>query len=150
MIMVIKEIDYIYEEAERLSKGLNPIDKGRLARYLLDEGKAEKNSVLSFCRVLMLHLLKCIHQPERTSRSWHNSIKNSYDSLYAYIGESKQLYNYLKDNFDKVYRRARSDASDETRLPLTTFPTENIFIIDKILDEDWIYDFLEEHPIVEW
>jgi len=148
--MIIQEIDYIYEEADRLSKGLDPIDKERLARYLLDEGKAEKNSVLSFCRVLMLHLLKCTYQPEKISRSWHQSIKNSYDSLHTYVAESKQLYNYLKENFDRVYRRARSDASEETRLPLNTFPTENIFDIDTILNEDWIYTFLEEHPIVEW
>ena len=126
------------------------MDKGRLARYLLDEGKAERNSVLSFCEVLMLHLLKCIYQPGRTSRSWHTSIKNSYYSLYSYVEDSKVLYNYLKDNFNKIYRRARSDASDETRLTLNTFPAENIFNLDKILDEDWIYDFLEEHPIVEW
>ena len=148
--MVIRDVDYIYEEANRLAKGLEPIDKGRLARYLLDEGKAERNSVLSFCEVLMLHLLKCMYQSERISRSWHYSIKNSYKSLYTYIEESKVLYNYLNDNFNKVYRRARSDASDETCLPLNFFPVENIFNLDTLLDEDWIYTFLEEHPIVKW
>ena len=149
-MIILDETDYIYEEAKRLEQGLELLDRNRLAKYLLDENKAEKRSVLIFTEVLLIHLLKCIYQPEKITRSWHKSIKNCFKSLSVYVGESKLLYNYLNDNFDKVYRRARNEASLETCIPIDTFPKDNIFKIDDILNEDWIYDFLEEHKIVEW
>lgn len=149
-MIILDETDYIYEEAKRLEQGLELLDRNRLAKYLLDENKAEKRSVLSFTEVLLIHLLKCIYQPEKTTRSWHKSIKDCFKSLSVYVGESKLLYSYLNDNFDKVYRRARNEASLETCILIDTFPKDNIFKIDDILNEDWIYDFLEEHKIVEW
>ena len=148
--MEIKELDFIYEEGERLLRGEPSTDWKRLGRYLVNEGTSDKREVISYITVLMLHLLKCEYQPEKTSKSWHNSIEDSGDNLQIDIEKSKILYNCLKTRIDRAYTRARSKASRETNLPLSTFPKECPYIVDDLLNDNWIYNFLEEHPIAEW
>jgi hypothetical protein len=148
--MEIKELDFIYEEGERLLRGEPSSDWKRLGKYLVNEGTSDKREVISYATILMLHLLKCEYQPEKTSKSWHNSIEDSSDNLQIDIEQSKVLYNCLKTGIDRAYTRARSKASRETNLPLSIFPKECPYIVDDLLNDDWIYNFMEEHPIVEW
>jgi hypothetical protein len=140
--MIIKELDFIYEEGERLIRGEPSTDWARLGRYLVNEGISDKREVISYATVLMIHLLKCEYQPEKISKSWHNSIEDSSYNLQLDIEQSKVLYNYLKANLDRAYIKARSKASRETNLPLNTFPKECPYKIDDLLNDDWIYNFL--------
>ena len=103
-----------------------------------------------YATILMLHLLKCEYQPEKTTKSWHNSIEDSSSDLQIDIEQSKVLYNYLNTNINRAYTKARSKASRETNLPLDTFPKDCPYTIENLLDEDWIYEFLENHPISDW
>lgn len=148
--MIIKEIDFIYEEGERLLRGEPSTDWKRLGRYLVNEGASDKREVISYATILMLHLLKCEYQPEKITKSWHNSIEDSSGDLQIDIEQSKVLYNYLKTNINKAYIRARSKASRETNLPLNTFPKECPYNVDNLLSDDWVYNFLEEHSIADW
>lgn len=149
-MIILNDTDYIYEEANRISKGLDILDRKRLADYLFMESKSDKRKVVSHCQNLIKHLLKCLYQSEKTSRSWHLTIRNASNTLIDYVEDSKVLYNYLVEKFDDIYDEARLDAYYETRLSLDTFPKENIFKVDELLSKQWVRHFLEEHPIANW
>lgn len=148
--MFLTDYDFIYEETLKLLNNEDCSDKPRLGRFLVDEMARDKNAVVSICEILMMHLLKCLYQKERTSRSWHNTILNTHRTLEEYTTESKNLYNHLVTNFDKCYKIARRKASNETRLDINTFPINNIFEINNLINLDWILNFLDEHPIQIW
>lgn len=148
--MIIRDLDFIYEEGERLIRGEPSTDWARLGRYLVNEGISDRREVISYASNVILHLLKCEYQPEKTSKSWHNSIEESSLCLREDIKQSKVLYNYLLSNVINAYRPARHKASRETNLPLDTFPKECPYVVENLLNEDWIYEFLENHPIADW
>ena len=63
-------------QAELLREGrLAEIDAAAIAEEIDDVGEEEYHRLESALRVLMLHLLKWDHQPERRSRSWTLSIR---------------------------------------------------------------------------
>ncbi len=76
---VAKEADlysWAVRQAELLRKGrLAEIDAAAIAEEIDDVGEEEYYRLESALRVLMLHLLKWDHQPERRSRSWTLSIQ---------------------------------------------------------------------------
>lgn len=149
-MIILNDTDYIYEEANRIKDNKELLDRERLYQYLLDESKSDKRAAKSYLKILMLHLLKCIYQPEKTSRSWHQSIINSFDDFLDYVEDSKIVLSYIRDNFNVIYNQARINAHYETNLPLDTFSENNIFNLDDLLDKNWISEFLKEHPIAKW
>jgi len=149
-MIILNDTDYIYEEANRIKDNKEPLDRERLYQYLLDESKSDKRAAKSYLKVLMLHLLKCIYQPEKTSRSWHQSIINSFDDFLDCVEDSKIVLSYIRDNFNVIYNQARINAHYETNLSLDTFSENNIFNLDDLLDKNWISEFLKEHPIAKW
>ena len=149
-MITLNDTDYIYEEANRLKNNEELLDRQRLYQYLLDESKSDKRAAKSYLKVLMLHLLKCIYQPEKISRSWHQSIINSFNDFYDCTNDSKVIQNYIHDNFDDIYNLARINAYYETNLSLNTFPINNIFNFDDLINEDWISNFLTEYSIADW
>ena len=73
-----KEADlysWALRQAELLRAGrLSEIDAAAIAEEIDDVGKEEYHRLESALRVVMLHLLKWDHQPDRRSRSWTLSI----------------------------------------------------------------------------
>ena len=62
-------------QAELLRAGrLSEIDPAAIAEEIDDVGEEQYDKLESALRVVMLHLLKWDHQPERRSRSWTLSI----------------------------------------------------------------------------
>jgi hypothetical protein len=62
------------EQARLLSEGKwNELDVADLAEEIESLGKSERNALGSFLDVIVLHLLKLMYQPERTSRRWRSS-----------------------------------------------------------------------------
>ena len=71
---VTKEADlysWALRQAELLRAGrLSEIDPAGIAEEIDDVGEEQYDRLESALRVLMLHLLKWDHQPDRRSRSW--------------------------------------------------------------------------------
>jgi hypothetical protein len=67
-----------------------------------------------------------------------NSINEHRDRIYDILDDSPSLRQYIRDEFSKVYARARKRASRETQKPLDVFPIECPFTIEQILDEDYL------------
>src|ERR1700683_520841 len=63
-------------QAELLRAGrLTEIDAAAIAEEIDDVGEEQYDKLESALRVLMLHLLKWDHQPEKRSRSWAASVR---------------------------------------------------------------------------
>ena len=83
-------------------------------------------------------MLKYKYQPEKITKSWVNSINEHRDRIYDILDNSPSLRQYIRDEFSKVYGRARRRASRETQKPLDVFPIECPFTIEQVLDEDYL------------
>ena len=115
------DIDYLVEELEAL-------------------GRSEQKELGSYLQVLLMHLLKCQYQPERRTKSRDNTLSNCRDKIQDCLEDTPSLRRFLEDSewLNKYYRRAHRDAAKETQKPLENFPTECPFIIEQILNSDFL------------
>ena len=109
---------------------------------LIDEieglAQNQKQALKSNLRVVLMHLLKYQYQPEKITNSWVSNINEHRDRIYDILDDSPSLRQYIRDEFSKVYGRARRRASRETQKPLDVFPIECPFTIEQVLDEDYL------------
>ena len=90
--------------------------------------------------MVFLHLLKWQYQPNKRSRSWKSSIFEHRRRLHEAFKGSPSLKPFFTNIFPECYQYGRKQASIETDLSLTAFPTESPFTIDEILDENFLPD----------
>ena len=98
------------------------IDLGNIIEEIESVGKRERSTVRSALLILMMHILKWQHQPERRSRSWSLSIASQRLAYEDAIRENPSLKADLDTIRAEAYRRARIEAAAETDLPLSAFP----------------------------
>jgi hypothetical protein len=108
------------------------MDYLHLSEYLADMAKRDRREVFSRLVVLLTHLLKWEHQPERRSGSWRGTIREQRRELRQLL-ESATLRNYAEAMLSDAYAEARRQAADETELSLDTFPTEDARGVDEFL-----------------
>ena len=71
---------WVQEQVALLRAGrLGEIDAENIAEEISDVGSNEYDKLESALRVLLAHMLKWDHQPERRSRSWENTIGEQRD-----------------------------------------------------------------------
>ena len=88
---------------------------------------------------LVTHLLKWQYQPSgrQTGPSWRSTIRTQRDEIAALLEQSPSLRRTIPEALHVRYRRAREDASDQTGLPLATFPEACAWTVEQVLDEDF-------------
>ena len=129
------------EQGARLRAGeLDGLDLGNLAEEIESLGKSQFASLVSALRIVLLHVLKFDHQPERRTRSWAVSIATHRDQAVEELDESPGLKSRLDEAVTKAYRRARLEASGETGLPLTVFPETCPYPLDAIMNRPFAID----------
>ena len=108
---------------------------------LIDEieglAQNQKQALKSNLRIVLIHLLKYQYQPEKITNSWVSNINEHRDRIYDILDDNPSLEQYIRDEFSRVYDRARKRASRETQKPLDVFPIECPFTIKQVLDEDY-------------
>jgi hypothetical protein len=116
------------------------VDVDNLVEELGDLGRSEQKELGSYLKLLMMHLLKWQHQPERRTTSWEVTLSNCRDGIQDCLEDSPSLQRFLKDGewLAKYYRRARRDAAKETLLPIDRFPTELPYSVEQMLDSDFL------------
>ena len=114
------------------------LDLENLIEEIEDLGKRERRAITSQLIRLLLHLLKWQYQPQRRSDSWLDSIADARLQIELALQDSPSLKVYPLEQLDKSYQRARRSASKQTGLPLTTFPEQCPFLLEYILNEDWL------------
>jgi hypothetical protein len=110
------------------------MDHANLSEYLADMAKRDRREVFSRLVVLLTHLLKWEHQPERRSGSWRGTIREQRRELRQLL-ESGTLRNHAAAVLAEAYAEARRQAADETEMDVSAFPVENLWPLDKALGE---------------
>ncbi len=110
------------------------MDYPNLSEYLADMAHRDRREVFSRLVVLLTHLLKSAHQPDRLGGSWRATIREQRRELRQLL-DSKTLRNHAVTVLADAYTEARRQAADETELDLGMFPAENGWDLDAALGE---------------
>jgi formyltetrahydrofolate synthetase len=84
-----------------------------------------------------MHLLKWKYQPQKQSKSWLSTINEQRLQLELILEQNPSLKREIEQIITQRYGKARKMASQETRLDLQLFPSENPFNLTEILGEDF-------------
>ena len=98
------------------------LDRDNLAEEIESLGREQFNKLESALRVLLLHILKWDHQPDKRTRSWALSIKTNRVELEDIIGDNPGLKPRIAEAIARAYRKARIEAARETGLEENRFP----------------------------
>jgi hypothetical protein len=104
-----------------------------LSEYLSDMARRDKREVLSRLSLLIAHLLKWEHQPDRRANSWQATIAVQRQELSDLL-ESKTLYNFAVENLEKVYQRGVKQAAVESGIAEGDFPGACPWTVEEILE----------------
>ena len=117
-----------------LSGRFDQLDVGTLAEYLTDMAKRDRREVYSRLVVLLAHLLKWEHQPDRRSGAWRGTILEQQREVRLLL-ESGTLHNHAVAILSDAYADARKQAAAETGLARGTFPEVCAWDLDGVLTD---------------
>jgi hypothetical protein len=119
------------------ARDADALDWEHLAEEMQVLAASERRALRSFLRGLLLHLLKWHYQPSmrQTGHSWQTSIKHGRREVRDILEDEPGLRPLVDETLVRAYQYAREDASDETHLPLATFPDVCPWTLAQILDE---------------
>jgi hypothetical protein len=128
-------IEWVHHNAGLLRSGcLEKADIDHIAEEIEDLGKSQHRALESRLEALIEHLLKWKIQPERRSRSWHNTIREQRAQIARPLRKMPSLGPQLPENLGEIYEGAVAGALLDTRLPETAFRASSPFSLDQILD----------------
>jgi Domain of unknown function DUF29 len=131
------------------TRSSNALDWDHVAEELRLLGVSEERELVSRLRVLIAHLLKCVYQPERETRSWQLTIANQRDELADHLRGNPGLKSKLSSSWIKAYSLGRRDAAIETELDVSTYPEAPAFTYEQAIGEQAIgEDWLPETPSI--
>lgn len=110
------------------------MDYRHLSEYLADMAKRDRREVFSRLVVLLSHLLKWEHQPDRRCGSWKGTIREQRRELRQLL-ESGTLRNHAEAVLADAYAEARRQAADETELSVDVFPVAETRGLEELLAE---------------
>jgi len=113
------------------------LDREALAEEIESLGKSQHRELGSRLVVLLLHLLKWGYQPLERSGSWRSTIRTQRRELRRLLQQNPGLRPLVPSAVADGYPDARLDASDETGLPLATFPATCPWTLEQVLDADF-------------
>lgn len=110
------------------------LDIEHLADEIADVGRSERHALTGALDVILLHLLKWDHQPDRRSRSWVTSIRTQRCVVENRLEDSPSLRAQIEGLIARAYHRARIEAAGETGLDEDIFPAECPYAWEAILE----------------
>ena len=132
---------WVQEQVTLLRAGrLTEIDAQNIAEELGDVGKSEFGKMQSALEVLLTHMLKWDHQPEKRTRSWENTIAIQRRHYSHVLADNPGLKPRRDEALDRAYELARLGASSETGMLTARFPAECPYDWVDILERSFDYD----------
>lgn len=126
------------EQARLLREGrLDEVDRENVAEEILDVGRTEYRVLESALRVLLVHILKWDHQPERRSRSWENTVREQRQVVENQLQDNPSLKARLDEAVGRAYRGARLAASSETDMEVARFPETCPYSWEEIMEREF-------------
>ena len=129
------------EQARLLRAGrFDLLDLEHLAEEIEDVGRSEQRELASRMAVLLAHLLKWQHQPERRGHSWQRTIKEQRRGISHRLDETPSLKAKLNEAkwWDGIWTDAVLQAIQETGLD--NFPETCPWTASEILNPEWLPD----------
>lgn len=114
------------------------IDWENVAEELDTLGRSEKRELRSRLGVLLLHLLKWLHQPMHQSTSWGLTIEEQRDAIAEVLASNPSLKPVLDQTLKEAYRSARRQAVVESGLSQTTFAEDCPWSTAQVLDPNFL------------
>ena len=123
------------EQAALLRAGrIAEADALNIAEEIDDVGNEQYDKLQSALRVILLHLSKWDHQPERRSRSWHLSIKVQRNHVLRVLRKNPGLKPRADEAVVEAYQDARIEAAAQILLEEDIFPLECPYSWDEIME----------------
>jgi Domain of unknown function DUF29 len=128
---------WLMEQARFVREGRwDQVDRENLAEEIESLGREQFNKLESALRVLLLHMLKWDHQPEKRTRSWALSIKAQRIEIEDVIGDNPGLKPRVDEAIARGYRKARVEAMRETGLEEDHVPALCPYAWDDLMTRD--------------
>jgi hypothetical protein len=130
---------WIEKQVELLrAKEFDELDLDNLIEEIDSIGKSLRLELGSRLKVLLIHLLKCQFQPEKKSSGWLGSIEEQRSEILDLLEQNPSLRREVSNGAQGKYASAVRRSCIETGLPASTFPAENPYSSDQLLDPDFI------------
>ncbi len=115
------------------------LDPEALAEEVESLGKSQQRELARRLDVLVMHLLKWRYQPSRRQEghSWRSTIRTQRRELRRLLQQNPSLVPQAAPVIAEGYEDARLEASDETGLPLATFPPTCPWQTEQVLDAEF-------------
>lgn len=128
------------QNASMLRQGrLDELDIEHIAEELEGMSASERRELLNRLQVLLLHLLKYQYQPESRGKNWLLTISHQRTVIERLLEQSPSLGGMLnEETVAKVYAKAVREAVIETNLERHLFPVACPYLIERVLEEDWL------------
>ncbi|MFO1431361.1 MAG: DUF29 domain-containing protein [Candidatus Competibacteraceae bacterium] len=130
------------QQAALLRAGkLSEIDIQHLAEEIESLGRSERRQLTNRLEVLLLHLLKWCYQPHRREidgNSWLRSIREQRRRIPKLLRDNPSLQSVIAACLADAYDDARYGASDETGLPISTFPETCPYTFEQVLEQNFL------------
>ncbi len=122
------------EQAALLRAGkVAEADALNIAEELDDVGNEQYEKLESALRVILMHLLKWDHQPERRTRSWRQSIEVQRRHFEKVLKKNPGLRPLVNEAVAEAYEDARLEAAGEIDRDESTFPKKCPYPLEVIL-----------------
>jgi hypothetical protein len=110
-----------------------------IAEELDDVGNEQYDKLQSALRIILVHLLKWDHQPDRRSRSWWSSITVQRNHVRRVLAKNPGLKSQVDTAVTEAYEDARIEAAAQTRLDYRGFPERCPYAWQHIMERviDW-------------
>ena len=127
------------EQARLIRAGrFDLLDLEHIAEEIEDVGKSEQRELANRMAVLLMHLLKWHHQPERRGNSWARTIREQRRGVRRRLEKTPSLKAMTADAawWEDVWSDAVARAADETGRD--DFPEVCPWAESEILGEGWL------------
>jgi hypothetical protein len=132
-------IAWANRQAQLLRAGrFDELDIEHIAEEIEDVGKSEQRELASRLAVLLAHLIKWHHQPERRGKSRQHTIRNQRRGIELRLRRTPSLKPMLRDPDwqQEIWADAASAASAEAGL--SELPDQCPWDMDQVLTTDWL------------
>ena len=134
------ETAWLEATADLVRNGLlDQVDLKSLAEYLTDMARRDRREVESRLTMLLAHVLKWIHQPDRRLRSWRATVVEQRQELCGLVGRGVLLL-HAQAVLPEAYLKSVERAAAETGLTESAFTDTCPYTLDELLSTDLLSD----------
>ena len=120
-----------------------PLDRDNLAAEIEALARSQFDRLVSFLRLVIMHMLKCEHQSAALSRSWLISIATHREHVREVLADNPSLRSRIDEAIARAHKTARLHAADETGRPVASLPEACPYTFEQILDRPYPVDMAE-------